>query len=182
VGVLDLRVPPCFGLLWCFGDDDLDRQLLLRRRGLLWRCDDLGLCVPLLRYASSSLVVNLLPTILNPCSAARCICSLGSPGLGRVVYIYVCAATSAACGVFGMILPCSSTDRKDESRFMEKLCLSECWRFSTLDPCLRCLFLFVYDASLCALWRAMLAAMAESFLFCISLLSLANCFDCYRKA
>jgi hypothetical protein len=135
-----------------------------------------------LRYASSSLAVNLLPTILNPCSAARCICSLGCPRLGRIVYRYVCAATSAASGVFGMILPCSSTHRKDESRFLERLRLSECSRFSTLDPCLWCLLLFVYDASLHALWRAALAVMAESFLFCISLLSLASCFDCYRKA
>jgi hypothetical protein len=71
-----------------------------------------------------------------------------SPGLGRVVYIYVCAATSAASGVFGMMLPCSSTDRKDESRFLERLCLSEYSRFSNLDSCRRCLLLFVYDASL----------------------------------
>jgi hypothetical protein len=97
------------------------------------------------------LAVNLLPTILNPCSAARCICSLGSPRLGCVMYRYVCAATSAASSVFGMILPCSSTDRKDESRFLERLRLSECSRFSTLDPCLRCLLMFVYDASLRAL-------------------------------
>jgi hypothetical protein len=81
--------------------------------------------VSLLRYASSSLVVNLLPTILNPCNDALCICSLGSPGLGRVVYRYVCAATSAASGVFGIILPCSSTGRKDESRFLEMFRLSK---------------------------------------------------------
>jgi hypothetical protein len=83
--------------------------------------------------------VSLLPTILNPCSLARCICSLGSPGLGRVVYRYVCAATAAASGVFGIILLCSSTDRKDELRFLERFCLSECLRFSTLDQCLLCL-------------------------------------------
>jgi hypothetical protein len=76
---------------------------------------------------------------------------VGSPGLGRVVYRYVCAATSAASGVFGIILPCSSTNRKDESRFLERFRLSECSRFLTLDPCLRCLLLSVYDASLCAL-------------------------------
>jgi hypothetical protein len=87
---------------------------------------------PLLRYASSSLAVNLLPTILNPCSAAQCICSLGHPGLGRVVYRYVCASTSAASSVFGIILPCSSTDRKDESRFLERFRLSECSRFQLL--------------------------------------------------
>jgi hypothetical protein len=97
------------------------------------------------------LAVNLLPTIRNPCSAARCICSLGSPGLGRVVYRYVCAATSAASGVFGIILTCSSADRKDELRFLERFHLSECLRFSTLDPCLRCLLLSVYDALLRAL-------------------------------
>jgi hypothetical protein len=73
--------------------------------------------------------------MLNPCSAARCICSLGSPGLGRIVYRYVCAATNTASGVFGMILPCSSTDRKDDSRFLERLRLSEYSRFSTLDLC-----------------------------------------------
>jgi hypothetical protein len=95
--------------------------------------------------------VNLLSTILRPCSAARCIYSIGSPGLGRVVYRYVCAATSAASSIFGMMFPCSSTDRKDESRFLERLCLSECSRFSNLDPCRRCLLLFVYDASLRAL-------------------------------
>jgi hypothetical protein len=113
--------------------------------------------VPLLRYASLSLAVSLLPTILNPCSAARRICSLGSPGLGRVVYRYVCAATSAASSVFGIILPCSSTDRKDESRFLDRFCLSECSRFSTLDPCLWCLLLFVYDALLCYAQKAALA-------------------------
>jgi hypothetical protein len=85
--------------------------------------------VPLLRYASSSLAVNLLPTILNPCNAAQCICSLRSLGLGRMVYGYVCAATSAALGVFGIILPCSSTDKKDESMFLEMFRLSECSRF-----------------------------------------------------
>jgi hypothetical protein len=41
-------------------------------------------------------------------------CSLGSPGVGCVLYIYACAATSAASGVFSMILPHSSTDKKDE--------------------------------------------------------------------
>jgi hypothetical protein len=67
------------------------------------------------------------------------------------MYRYICAATSTASGIFGMILPCSSTDRKDESSFLERLRLSECLRFSTLDPCLWCLLLFVYDASLRAL-------------------------------
>jgi hypothetical protein len=152
VGVLDLWVPPCFRLLCGLGDGVLDRRLPLLCRGLLWRRGDLDLCVPLLRCASSSFAVNLLPTILSPCSAAWCICSLGSPGLGRVVYRYVCAATSATSGVFGMMLPCSSTNRKDESRFLERHCLSECSRFSNLDPCRRCLLLFVYDASLRALW------------------------------
>jgi hypothetical protein len=59
--------------------------------------------------------------------------------------------TSAASGVFGMMLPSSSTDRKDESRFLERLCLSEYSRFSNLDPCRLCFLLFVYDASLHAL-------------------------------
>jgi hypothetical protein len=80
-----------------------------------------------------------------------------------------------------MIFPCSSTDRKDESRFFEMLCLSEYSRFSYLDPCQRCL-LFVYDASLRALRAASLAAMAESFLFCTSILSFANCFACCLRA
>jgi hypothetical protein len=132
---LDLQVPPCFGLLWRLGDGDLDRRLPLWCRGLLrWR-GDLGLCAPLFRYASSSFAVNSLPTILNPCSVAQCICSLGSPGLGRVMYKYICAATSATSGVFGMMLPCSSINRKDESRFLERLRLSEYSRFSTLDSC-----------------------------------------------
>jgi hypothetical protein len=94
-----------------------------------------------------------LNTDVPPCSRGWgvTIYSLGSPRLGRVVYRYVCATTSAASSVFGMILPCSSTDRKDDSRPLERLRLSEFLRFSTLDPCLRCLLLFVNDASLRAL-------------------------------
>jgi hypothetical protein len=138
--------------------------------------------VPLLRYASLSLGVSLLPTILNPCSLARCICSLGSPGLGRVVYRYVCAATAAASGVFGIILLCSSTDRKDELRFLESFCLSECLRFSTLDQCLWCLLLFVYDALLHSTRKAVLASIAEALLFRISLLSFSSRLDCFRRA
>jgi hypothetical protein len=80
------------------------------------------------------------------------------------------------------MFPCSSTDKKDELRFLERLCLSEYSRFSYLDPCRRCLLPFVYDASLRALRAASLAAMAESFLFYISILSFANCFDCCLKA
>jgi hypothetical protein len=68
-----------------------------------------------------------------------------------VVYRYVCAATSAVSGVFGIILPCSSTDRKDESRFLERFRLFKCSRFLTLDLCLWCLLLSVYDALLRAL-------------------------------
>jgi hypothetical protein len=136
------------------------------------------LCVPLLRYASSSLDVSLFPTSLNPCSVARCMCSLGSPGFGCVVYRYVCAATSAASGVFGIMLPCSSTDRKDESRFLERFLLSELSRFSTHEPCLLCLLLFVYDALLHASRRVALPAIAESFHLLISLLSFASCLDC----
>jgi hypothetical protein len=79
------------------------------------------------------------------------------------------------------MFPYSSTDRKDESRFLEMLCLSEYLRFSYLDPCRRCL-LFVYDASLRALQAVSLAAMAESFLFYISILSFANCFACCLRA
>jgi hypothetical protein len=94
------------------------------------------------------------------------------------VYRYVCAATSAASCIFGMMFPCSLIDRKDESRFLERFRLSKCSRFSTLDPCLLCLLLFVYDALLRASWKALLAASAESFLFCISLLSLAGYLDC----
>jgi hypothetical protein len=152
VGVLDLRVPPCFRLLCCLGDGVLDHRQALLCRGLLWRCGDLGLCVPLFRCASSSFPDNLLSTILNPCNAARCICSLGSPGFGRVVCRYAWATTSATSGVFGIMFPCSSTDRKDESRFLERLCLSEYLRFLNLDPCRWFLLLFVYDASLHALW------------------------------
>jgi hypothetical protein len=55
---------------------------------------------------------------------------------------------SAALGVFGMILPRSSTDKKDESRFVERFLLSECSRLSTREPCLLCLPLFVCDALL----------------------------------
>jgi hypothetical protein len=123
------------------------------------------LCVPLLRYASSSLAVSLFPTSLKPCSAARCMCSLGSPGFGCVVYRYVCAAMSAASGVFGMILRCSSTDRKDKLRFLERFLLSECSRLLIHEPCLLCLLLFVCDALLCASCRAALATIAESLLF-----------------
>jgi hypothetical protein len=80
------------------------------------------------------------------------------------------------------MFPCSSIDRKDESRFLEMLCFSEYSRFSNLDPCRRCLLLFVYDASLRALRAASLAAMAESFLFYISILSFASCFACCLRA
>jgi hypothetical protein len=52
-------------------------------------------------------------------------CSLGSPGFGCIVYRYVYAATSAASGVFGIMLPYSSTDRKDELRFLEGFLLFE---------------------------------------------------------
>jgi hypothetical protein len=81
-----------------------------------------------------------------------------------------------------MIFSCSSTVRKDESRFLEMLCLSEYSRFSYLEPCRRFLLGFVCDASLRALRVALLAAIAESFLFCISILSFASCFACYLRA
>jgi hypothetical protein len=42
--------------------------------------------------------------------------------------------------------------------------------------------LFVYDASLRALRVASLAAMAESFLFYISIFSFASCFACCLRA
>jgi hypothetical protein len=114
--------------------------------------------------------------MFSPFNAALCICSLGSPGLGQVVSRYTCAATNAASGVFGRIFPCSSTDKKDESRFFEILCLSEYSRLSYLEPCRRFFLALLYDASLRALRAASLAAMAESFLFCISDFSFANCF------
>jgi hypothetical protein len=75
-----------------------------------------------------------------------------------------------------MMFPCSSTDRKDESRFLEMLCLSEYSRFSYLEPCRRFLLALVCDALLCALRAALLPAMAESFLFCISIFSFASSF------
>jgi hypothetical protein len=103
--------------------------------------------------------------MFNPFNAALCICSLGSPGLGRVVSRYAWAATNAASGVFGMMFPCSSTDRKDESRFLEMLCLSEYSRLSYLEPCRRFLLALLYDALLHAFRAALLAAMAESFLY-----------------
>jgi hypothetical protein len=99
-----------------------------------------------------------------------------------VVYRYVCAATSASSGVFGMILPHSSTDKKDESRFLERFLLSECSRLSTHDPCLLCLMLFVCDVLLCASCIALLVVLTDSRLFIISLLSLSNCLDCRCKA
>jgi hypothetical protein len=105
-------------------------------------------------------------------------CSLGSPGFGCVVYKYVCAAMSAALGVFGMILPCSSTDRKDESRFLERFCLSECSRLPTREPRLLCLLLFVCGALLRALCIPVLAVIAEPLLFLILLFSFASCLDC----
>jgi hypothetical protein len=114
--------------------------------------------------------------MLSPFNAALCICFLGFPGLGRVVSRYACAATSAASGVFGMMLPCLSTDRKDESRFLDMLCLFEYSRFSYLEPCRRFLLALVCNASLHALWAALLAAMADSFLCCISIFSFAGCF------
>ena len=120
--------------------------------------------------------------MLSPFSAALCICSLGSPGLGRVVSRYACAATSAASGVFGRMFPCSLTDRKDESRFLEILCLSEYSRLSYLEPCQRFFLALLCDASLRAFRAASLAAMAESFLFCISTFSFANCFACCLRA
>jgi hypothetical protein len=130
--------------------------------------------VPSLRRISSSLAINLLPINLNPCSIARCMCSLGSHGVVRVVYRYAYASTSAASGVFGMMLPRLSTDKKDESRFL----LSEYSRLSTCEPCLLCVLLFVCDALLRASWMALLAALTDSRLLLISLLSFSSCFDC----
>jgi hypothetical protein len=92
-------------------------------------------------------------------------CSLGSPGFGCVVYRIVCVAMSAASGVFGMMFPCSSTDKKDDSRILERYRLSECSIFSTHDSCLLCLPLFVCDALLCASCIALLAALTDSLLF-----------------
>jgi hypothetical protein len=120
--------------------------------------------------------------MLSPFNAALCICSLGSPGLGRVVSRYACAATSVASGVFGRIFPCSSTDRKDESRFLEMLHFSEYSRFSYLEPCRRFLLALECDALLRALRAALLAAMADSFFCCISIFSFANCFACCLRA
>jgi hypothetical protein len=60
--------------------------------------------------------------------------------------------------------------------------LSECSRISTLDPCLWCLLLFVYDALLRSARRATLALVAESLLLRISLLSFSSCLDCFRRA
>jgi hypothetical protein len=108
-------------------------------------------------------------------------CSLGSPGVGCVVYGYACAAISAALGVFGMMLSRSSTDKKHESRFHERFVLFEYSRLSTHDPCLLCLMLFVCDALLRATWMALLATLTDSFLFLISLLSFSSCFDCRRS-
>jgi hypothetical protein len=105
-------------------------------------------------------------------------CSLGSPGLGLIVYRYACAATSATSGVFGMMLPCSLTDEKDESRFLERFHLSECSRFLTREPCLLCLLLFVCDALLRASCIALLIALTDSLLFLISLFSFASCLAC----
>jgi hypothetical protein len=75
-----------------------------------------------------------------------------------------------------MMFPCSSTDRKDKSSFLEMLCLYEYSRFSYLEPCQRFLFALVCDASLRALRAALLAAMADFFLYCISIFSFANYF------
>jgi hypothetical protein len=109
-------------------------------------------------------------------------CSLVSPGVGFVVYRYACAATSATPGVFGMILPRSSTDKKDESRFLERFLLSECSRLSTHEPCLLYLSLFVCDALLRASWMAVLAVLTHSRLLLILLISFSSCFDCQCKA
>jgi hypothetical protein len=120
--------------------------------------------------------------MLSPFNAALCICSLGSPGLGRVVSKYACAATNTTSGVFGRIFPCSSTDKKDESRFLEILCLSEYSRLSYLELCRRFFLALLYDVSLRAFRAASLAAMAESFLLCISIFSFANCLACCLRA
>jgi hypothetical protein len=40
----------------------------------------------------------------------------------------------------------------------------------------------VCDALLHVAWKVALAAIAESFLLCISLLSFASCLDCFHKA
>jgi hypothetical protein len=45
--------------------------------------------------------------------------------------VLACVATSAASGVFGMIFPRSSTHKKDQSRFHDRLLLSACSRLST---------------------------------------------------
>jgi hypothetical protein len=69
--------------------------------------------------------------------------SHGSPSSGCVVNKYACAATRAASGVSGMILPTSSTVRNDELRFCMRytfpgrstlplLCFGS-WCLSSLD-------------------------------------------------
>jgi hypothetical protein len=95
-------------------------------------------------------------------------CSLGSPVVGCVVYRYACAATSVASGVFRVMLPRSSTDKKDESRFLERFLLSEYSRLSTRERCLLCLPLFVCNALLRASWMALLATLTNSRLLLIS--------------
>jgi hypothetical protein len=81
-----------------------------------------------------------------------------------------------------MMLSRSSTDKKDESRFLERFLLSEYSRLLTREPYLLCLLLFVCSALLRASWMALLAALTDSRLLLILLLSFSSCFDCRCRA
>jgi hypothetical protein len=162
--------PPRRGLLWWRGDflacGDRDFRVPPLCLGLMWQ------------YGVSSLRCNLLPTNPNPYSAARCILSFGSLGVGCVVNRQACATTSAASGVFGTMFPRLSTDKNCESRFHAKFLLSACSRLSSREPCLWCLLLLVYDTLLRSARKALLAALTDSRLFLISFFSCINYCAC----
>jgi hypothetical protein len=101
---------------------DLDRPVSPSRPRLLWLHGEL-FCQDV-----SSLRCNLLPTNSRPCRVALCMFTRGSPGVGRVVSKYVCAATSTASGVLGLMLRASSIAKKEDSRFHVRCCLSACPR------------------------------------------------------
>jgi hypothetical protein len=81
--------------------------------------------------------------------------------------VQICLRCYECC--FGYFWHDVASDKKDESRFLERFLLSECSRLSTREPCLLCLPLFVCDVLVRASWKALLAALTDSCIFLIAL-------------
>jgi hypothetical protein len=112
-----------YGVTWTF-----ELLGLLRQRGYLLFWDDQDLWITtshrgLLRWRGDLLCCDP-PTNPRPVRVASCISAHGSSAAGCVVSRYVWATMSAASWVFGIMLPCTSTDINDKLRFHVKLLLS----------------------------------------------------------